>query len=115
MSDLSVQEHIHSLVFHFEFFLLHSDVVTHVVSEDCERPSLWTWLKGCALKNLTNMHVLDISWFTDSMREGKPVAVETRHLIQVCDCHKPHTHTHKCLDKREGNLSDRQDVFHDWK
>ncbi|XP_039995503.1 DNA nucleotidylexotransferase isoform X2 [Xiphias gladius] len=28
------------------------------------------------------MHVLDISWFTDSMREGRPVAVETRHLIQ---------------------------------
>ncbi|XP_047458191.1 DNA nucleotidylexotransferase isoform X2 [Mugil cephalus] len=28
------------------------------------------------------MHVLDISWFTDSMKEGRPVAVETRHLIQ---------------------------------
>ncbi|XP_027131757.1 DNA nucleotidylexotransferase [Larimichthys crocea] len=27
------------------------------------------------------MHVLDISWFTDSMKEGRPVAVETRHLI----------------------------------
>uniref|UniRef100_A0A3Q1I5L4 DNA nucleotidylexotransferase n=1 Tax=Anabas testudineus TaxID=64144 RepID=A0A3Q1I5L4_ANATE len=62
-----------------------SDVVTHVVSEDCEAPSLWTWLKECGLRNLPNMHVLDISWFTDSMREGRPVAVETRHLIQVCD------------------------------
>uniref|UniRef100_A0A3Q3J632 BRCT domain-containing protein n=1 Tax=Monopterus albus TaxID=43700 RepID=A0A3Q3J632_MONAL len=59
-----------------------SDVVTHVVSEDCQASSLWTWLKECALKNLPNMHVLDISWFTDSMREGRPVAVETRHLIQ---------------------------------
>ncbi|KAG7513155.1 hypothetical protein JOB18_049363 [Solea senegalensis] len=28
------------------------------------------------------MLVLNISWFTDSMREGRPVAVETRHLIQ---------------------------------
>ncbi|XP_044228923.1 DNA nucleotidylexotransferase isoform X3 [Thunnus albacares] len=28
------------------------------------------------------MHVLDISWFTDSMGAGRPVAVETRHLIQ---------------------------------
>ncbi|XP_028278639.1 DNA nucleotidylexotransferase-like isoform X1 [Parambassis ranga] len=28
------------------------------------------------------MHVLDISWFTACMREGRPVAVETRHLIQ---------------------------------
>uniref|UniRef100_A0A3B4VB17 DNA nucleotidylexotransferase n=1 Tax=Seriola dumerili TaxID=41447 RepID=A0A3B4VB17_SERDU len=62
-----------------------SDVVTHIVSEDTEASSLWTWLKGCELKNLPSVHVLDISWFTDSMREGRPVAVETRHLIQVCD------------------------------
>uniref|UniRef100_A0A3B4YYZ8 DNA nucleotidylexotransferase n=1 Tax=Seriola lalandi dorsalis TaxID=1841481 RepID=A0A3B4YYZ8_SERLL len=62
-----------------------SDVVTHIVSEDTQASSLWTWLKGCELKNLPSVHVLDISWFTDSMREGRPVAVETRHLIQVCD------------------------------
>ncbi|XP_026165528.1 DNA nucleotidylexotransferase [Mastacembelus armatus] len=59
-----------------------SDMVTHVVSEDCQASSLWTWLKDCALKNLSNIQVLDISWFTESMREGRPVAVETRHLIQ---------------------------------
>lgn len=29
------------------------------------------------------MHVVNITWFTDSMRESRPVAVETRHLIQV--------------------------------
>ncbi|XP_059215906.1 DNA nucleotidylexotransferase [Centropristis striata] len=56
-----------------------SDEVTHVVSEDNQASSLWTWLKQ---KNLPNVHVLDISWFTDSMREGRPVAMETRHLIQ---------------------------------
>lgn len=67
-------------------FSLHSDVVTHIVSEDSQASSLWTWLKGCDLRNLTSMLVLDISWFTDSMREGRPVAVETRHLIQVCVC-----------------------------
>lgn len=66
------------------FPLPHSDVVTHVVSEDSQASSLWAWLKGGPVKNLPVMHVLDISWFTDSMREGKPVAVETRHLIQVC-------------------------------
>uniref|UniRef100_A0A8C4EXD1 DNA nucleotidylexotransferase n=1 Tax=Dicentrarchus labrax TaxID=13489 RepID=A0A8C4EXD1_DICLA len=60
-----------------------SNEVTHVVSEDSTASSLWNWLKECAPKNLPNMHVLDISWFTDSMREGRPVAVETRHLIQV--------------------------------
>uniref|UniRef100_A0A8D3DRZ3 DNA-directed DNA/RNA polymerase mu n=1 Tax=Scophthalmus maximus TaxID=52904 RepID=A0A8D3DRZ3_SCOMX len=59
-----------------------SDTVTHVVSEDSQASALWTWLKGCDLKNLPSMHVLDISWFTDSMREGRPVAVETRHLVQ---------------------------------
>ncbi|XP_045926028.1 DNA nucleotidylexotransferase [Micropterus dolomieu] len=59
-----------------------SDEVTHVVSEDSQASSLWKWLKECAPKNLPNMLVLDISWFTDSMREGRPVAVETRHCIQ---------------------------------
>ncbi|XP_071337403.1 DNA nucleotidylexotransferase isoform X3 [Trachinotus anak] len=59
-----------------------SDAVTHIVSEDSQASSLWTWLKGCEMKNLPSVHVLDISWFTDSMREGRPVAVETRHLIQ---------------------------------
>ncbi|KAM6916032.1 DNA nucleotidylexotransferase [Xenentodon cancila] len=59
-----------------------SDAVTHVVSEDSQASSLWTWLKSCALPNLSTIHVLDISWFTDSMREGRPVVVETRHLVQ---------------------------------
>nr|XP_061794354.1 DNA nucleotidylexotransferase-like [Nerophis lumbriciformis] len=59
-----------------------SDEITHVVSEDSETSSLWTWLKGCGLGNLSKMQVLHISWFTDSMREGRPVTVENRHLIQ---------------------------------
>uniref|UniRef100_G3NEP3 DNA-directed DNA/RNA polymerase mu n=1 Tax=Gasterosteus aculeatus aculeatus TaxID=481459 RepID=G3NEP3_GASAC len=59
-----------------------SDKVTHVVSEDSQAASLWKWLRECAPADPPGVHVLDISWFTDSMREGKPVAVETRHLIQ---------------------------------
>ncbi|XP_061546250.1 LOW QUALITY PROTEIN: DNA nucleotidylexotransferase [Phycodurus eques] len=59
-----------------------SDDITHVVSEDSEAASLWEWLKGCGLKNLSKMQVLHISWFTDSMRVGRPAAVENRHLIQ---------------------------------
>ncbi|XP_068423825.1 DNA nucleotidylexotransferase [Clinocottus analis] len=59
-----------------------SDKVTHVVSEDSQAASLWKWLKERAPMEPPNVHVLDISWFTDSMREGRPVAVETRHLIQ---------------------------------
>uniref|UniRef100_A0A667ZPK8 DNA-directed DNA/RNA polymerase mu n=1 Tax=Myripristis murdjan TaxID=586833 RepID=A0A667ZPK8_9TELE len=50
-----------------------SDKVTHVVSEDNDAAGLWAWLEGCGLKDLPKMQVLDIGWFTDSMREGKPV------------------------------------------
>ncbi|XP_077585834.1 DNA nucleotidylexotransferase [Stigmatopora nigra] len=58
------------------------DDITHVVSEDSGSSSLWAWLKGCGLENLSKIQVLHISWFTDSMREGKPATIETRHLIQ---------------------------------
>ncbi|KAM4607582.1 DNA nucleotidylexotransferase [Polymixia lowei] len=59
-----------------------SDEVTHVVSEDNQASGLWAWLEGCGLKDLAKTQVLDVGWFTDSMREGRPVAVETRHRIQ---------------------------------
>uniref|UniRef100_A0A3Q2R089 DNA nucleotidylexotransferase n=1 Tax=Fundulus heteroclitus TaxID=8078 RepID=A0A3Q2R089_FUNHE len=59
-----------------------SDTVTHVVSEDSQSSSLWAWLKGRSLTDLSAVKVLDVSWFTDSMREGRPVPVETKHLIQ---------------------------------
>uniref|UniRef100_A0A673CB12 Deoxynucleotidyltransferase, terminal n=1 Tax=Sphaeramia orbicularis TaxID=375764 RepID=A0A673CB12_9TELE len=61
-----------------------SNDVTHVVSEDNQPSPLWTWLRGRGLKDLPRMHVVDISWFTESMRASRPVAVETRHRIQVC-------------------------------
>lgn len=67
------------------FIFFYSDAVTHVVSEDNPASSLWGWLGGRGLKNLSVVRVVHISWFTDSMRAGRPVAVETRHLIQVCD------------------------------
>ncbi|XP_056148150.1 DNA nucleotidylexotransferase, partial [Lampris incognitus] len=59
-----------------------SDGVTHVVSEENQATWLWTWLKESGLRDLPRMQVLDISWFTESMREGRPVALETRHYIQ---------------------------------
>uniref|UniRef100_A0A8C6UM51 Deoxynucleotidyltransferase, terminal n=1 Tax=Neogobius melanostomus TaxID=47308 RepID=A0A8C6UM51_9GOBI len=60
-----------------------SDEITHVISEDKDAAFLWEWLKGRGLKNLPTMHVVGIGWFTESMKEGRPVAVETRHLIQM--------------------------------
>ncbi|XP_068183574.1 DNA nucleotidylexotransferase [Antennarius striatus] len=59
-----------------------SEDVTHVVSEGSQASSLWKWLKESALKNLPSIHVLDISWFTDSMKQGRPVAMETKHIIK---------------------------------
>uniref|UniRef100_H3DI67 DNA-directed DNA/RNA polymerase mu n=1 Tax=Tetraodon nigroviridis TaxID=99883 RepID=H3DI67_TETNG len=60
-----------------------SDSVTHVVSENSQASVLWAWLKDSGPANLPSMHVVNITWFTDSMKERRPVAVETRHLIQV--------------------------------
>ncbi|XP_072292428.1 DNA nucleotidylexotransferase [Eucyclogobius newberryi] len=60
-----------------------SDGVTHVIAENNDAAPLWAWLKGRGLNNLPMMHVADISWFTESMKKGRPVAVETRHLIQT--------------------------------
>uniref|UniRef100_A0A8C6WXD0 DNA-directed DNA/RNA polymerase mu n=1 Tax=Neogobius melanostomus TaxID=47308 RepID=A0A8C6WXD0_9GOBI len=64
-------------------FIVDHDEITHVISEDKDAAFLWEWLKGRGLKNLPTMHVVGIGWFTESMKEGRPVAVETRHLIQV--------------------------------
>lgn len=54
-----------------------------MVSESSQASVLWAWLKERAPEDLPNIQVVDITWFTDSMRESRPVAVETRHLIQV--------------------------------
>uniref|UniRef100_A0A4W5RJB5 BRCT domain-containing protein n=1 Tax=Hucho hucho TaxID=62062 RepID=A0A4W5RJB5_9TELE len=67
--------------FRVEYVL--SDEVTHVVAEDNQAGALWAWLRGSGLRDVSRLQVLDISWFTDSMREGRPVTVETRHCIPV--------------------------------
>ncbi|KAG7269726.1 hypothetical protein CRUP_037610 [Coryphaenoides rupestris] len=67
-----------------------SDRVTHVVSEQNQAPGLWAWLRGRGLNDLSTLHVLDISWFTDSMREARPVTLEARHRIQSDGPRLPH-------------------------
>uniref|UniRef100_A0A6Q2XPC1 DNA-directed DNA/RNA polymerase mu n=1 Tax=Esox lucius TaxID=8010 RepID=A0A6Q2XPC1_ESOLU len=62
-----------------------SDEVTHVVAEDNQAGGLWSWLREQGLRDISKVQVLDISWFTESMREGRPVTVESRHHIQVRD------------------------------
>ncbi|XP_035256811.1 DNA nucleotidylexotransferase [Anguilla anguilla] len=59
-----------------------SDEVTHVVAEKNSGEELWAWLRERGLRDLTNLLVLDITWFTESMAAGWPVTVESRHCIQ---------------------------------
>ncbi|XP_076142101.1 DNA nucleotidylexotransferase isoform X1 [Alosa pseudoharengus] len=59
-----------------------SNKVTHVVAEGNPAKELWAWLHAQAAGLATDTEVLDISWFTESMRAGWPVAVESRHRIQ---------------------------------
>uniref|UniRef100_A0A668A0Z0 Deoxynucleotidyltransferase, terminal n=1 Tax=Myripristis murdjan TaxID=586833 RepID=A0A668A0Z0_9TELE len=93
-----------------------SDKVTHVVSEDNDAAGLWAWLEGCGLKDLPKMQVLDIGWFTDSMREGKPVAVETKHCIQagtgsVCSTPTPVATVSQYACKRRTTTQNNNKIF----
>ncbi|XP_051503974.1 DNA nucleotidylexotransferase [Myxocyprinus asiaticus] len=55
--------------------------VTHVVSEGNAPQELWNWLEEQNLREPHNKHVLNISWFTESMSAGEPVPLEMRHYI----------------------------------
>ncbi|XP_058236370.1 DNA nucleotidylexotransferase [Hemibagrus wyckioides] len=59
-----------------------SSKVTHIVAEDNPAHELWPWLQEQGVANLDKMNVLDISWFTQSMRAGQPIPVEVQHRIQ---------------------------------
>ncbi|XDV49775.1 hypothetical protein PO909_018962 [Leuciscus waleckii] len=56
--------------------------VTHVVSEGNTAQDLWNWLEEQGFGETLDTHVLNISWFTESMSAGRPVPVELRHYIQ---------------------------------
>ncbi|XP_066535734.1 DNA nucleotidylexotransferase [Hoplias malabaricus] len=59
-----------------------SSKVTHIVAEGNPANELWPWLQEQGLPHLDNTNVLDITWFTESMRAGRPVPVEAQHCIQ---------------------------------
>lgn len=63
----------------------HSESVTHVVSENNSGDEVRTWLSSQeAGRRRTPVHLLDISWYTESVRAGCPVDVLDRHKLQVC-------------------------------
>ncbi|KAM7368538.1 hypothetical protein PAMP_012872 [Pampus punctatissimus] len=60
-----------------------SESVTHLISENNSGDEVRTWLHtldGGGAR--TPVHLLDISWYTESMRAGHPVEILDRHKLQ---------------------------------
>uniref|UniRef100_A0A8C5P956 DNA-directed DNA/RNA polymerase mu n=1 Tax=Leptobrachium leishanense TaxID=445787 RepID=A0A8C5P956_9ANUR len=65
---------------------LYSDVVTHVVAEQNSHSDVLAWIEkheGQCVPSVNVPHLLDVSWFTESMSSGRPVNVEPRHNLKV--------------------------------
>ncbi|KAL7376297.1 hypothetical protein ABVT39_005056 [Epinephelus coioides] len=60
---------------------LFSERVTHVISENNSGDEVRTWLTS-QVEGSTPAHLLDISWYTESMSAGRPVEVLDRHKLQ---------------------------------
>ncbi|XP_030598578.1 DNA-directed DNA/RNA polymerase mu isoform X2 [Archocentrus centrarchus] len=60
---------------------LFSESVTHVISENNCSAEVRTWLESQGGQSL-GVHLLDISWYTESMRAGHPVVITDRHKLQ---------------------------------
>ncbi|CAL8391232.1 unnamed protein product [Arctogadus glacialis] len=95
-----------------------SERVTHVVSEQNQAEELWQWLRRQALNNLPTLHVLDIGWFTDSMREGRPVTLEARHHIQEilpeASTHLPVVVLSRYACQRRTSTENHNEIFTRW-
>ncbi|KAM4677135.1 DNA-directed DNA/RNA polymerase mu isoform 4-T6 [Discoglossus pictus] len=67
----------------------YSDAVTHVVSEQNSGSEVLAWIERLTGRTVQcgeeqgTQHLLDISWFTESMSAGKPVQVEPRHCLEI--------------------------------
>lgn len=59
-----------------------SESVTHVVSENNSGEEVRRWLDSQKGSH-RSVHLLDIGWFTESMRAGQPVDILDRHGLQV--------------------------------
>ncbi|XP_023682196.2 DNA-directed DNA/RNA polymerase mu isoform X1 [Paramormyrops kingsleyae] len=62
-----------------------SQAVTHIVSENTSGEEVQAWLESQVTErgDRDTVHLLDITWFTESMREGCPVSIEDRHRLRV--------------------------------
>lgn len=67
----------------FNLLFLHSESVTHVISENNCGTEVRTWLESQGRGQSLRVHLLDVSWYTESMRAGHPVEITHRHKLQV--------------------------------
>uniref|UniRef100_A0A8C7ZQE1 BRCT domain-containing protein n=1 Tax=Oryzias sinensis TaxID=183150 RepID=A0A8C7ZQE1_9TELE len=65
----------------FQVAELLSEKVTHVVCENVSGEDGRAWLRSQG-GGRPPPHLLDVSWFTESMRAGRPVEVLDRHQLQ---------------------------------
>ncbi|XP_068430481.1 DNA-directed DNA/RNA polymerase mu [Clinocottus analis] len=67
----------------FQVEELFSEQVTHVISENNSGDEVTSWLESeAAGRGRVSAHLLDVSWFTESMRAGHPVQILERHQLQ---------------------------------
>ncbi|XP_053303689.1 DNA-directed DNA/RNA polymerase mu isoform X2 [Pleuronectes platessa] len=60
-----------------------SQSITHVISENNSGDEVRTWLDSQhTAQGRAPLHLLDISWFTESMHAGHPVPILDRHKLQ---------------------------------
>lgn len=61
-----------------------SERVTHIISENNGGDEVRKWLDAQVRgQGQKPAHLLDISWYTESMREGHPIEILERHKLQV--------------------------------
>uniref|UniRef100_A0A3B3UKL6 DNA-directed DNA/RNA polymerase mu n=1 Tax=Poecilia latipinna TaxID=48699 RepID=A0A3B3UKL6_9TELE len=73
----------------FQVEELFSKNVTHVICESNTAQEARMWLEAQGAGQ-AGRHLLDVSWYTESMRDGHPVEILDRHKLQV------QQHFHKC-------------------
>ncbi|KAK5852202.1 hypothetical protein PBY51_023690 [Eleginops maclovinus] len=66
----------------FQVEELFSESVTHVISENNSGDEVRTWLNSQVGGGQTAAHLLDSSWYTESMKAGHPVEILDRHKLQ---------------------------------
>uniref|UniRef100_A0A3B5MIM3 DNA-directed DNA/RNA polymerase mu n=1 Tax=Xiphophorus couchianus TaxID=32473 RepID=A0A3B5MIM3_9TELE len=66
----------------FQVEELFSENVTHVICESNTAQEARMWLEAQGAGQ-AGRHLLDVSWYTESMRDGHPVEILDRHKLQV--------------------------------